>query len=75
MSEPPRYPDDEPVAPEVLKEFLSGYVAGNPFAKQALADAIAVGMLPMDNNRIIHFNLPGLKWMEWREQQLRIEAN
>jgi hypothetical protein len=67
---------EEELTPEVLREFLAGYVANDPFAKQALADAIAVGMLPRDpDTDLVTFTLAGLEWMKWREQQLRIEAN
>jgi len=56
-----------------LDKFLKE-VAKDPFAKQALADTIAIGLFPVDGDNIT-FTREGVLWMQERERQLRIEAN
>jgi len=59
--------------PDPVREFFEE-VAKDPFAKQALADAIESGAFPRTANGI-ELTPDGLAWMENREDELRREAN
>ena len=58
----------------VVQEFLES-CKGDPFAMQALSDAIASGAFPTDDKGNISITIDGLTWMEKREGELRRQAN
>lgn len=50
-------------------------VADDPYARMALAEAIAEGKFPVSDDGMITIDIDGLNWMEARENELRNQAS